>query len=110
MSIVRRMLHTVLASRTLICYLAAPSSGISSKAFDVVLLIHSRGLTVRLCFIADNILDRWAKYMALAIDALALTSMLSLIEGRHEHIVQAIRRLVETESPSGDVQGSRAVN
>jgi len=48
--------------------------------------------------------------MVLAIDASALTSMLSLIEGRHEHIVQAIRRLVETESPSGDVQGSCAVN
>ena len=36
--------------------------------------------------------------------------MRALIERRHEEVVQVIRRLVEIESPSGDVQGSSDVN
>ncbi len=36
--------------------------------------------------------------------------MHTLIARRQDEIVQAIRRLVEVESPSGDVQGSRGVN
>jgi len=48
--------------------------------------------------------------MLAAIDASALTSMQALIERRHEELVQSILRLVEIESPSGDVHGSRAVN
>ena len=49
-------------------------------------------------------------YMGAAIDASLLTRMQTLIERRHEELVPAIRRLVEIESPSGDVQGSRCVN
>ena len=48
--------------------------------------------------------------MSRAIDDFCLTRMRALIERRHEEVVQLIRRLVEIESPSGDVQGSRAVN
>ena len=48
--------------------------------------------------------------MSRAIDDLTLTRMRALIELRHEEVVQLIRRLVEIESPSGDVQGSLAVN
>lgn len=44
-----------------------------------------------------------------AIDASGLTKVRTLIERRHEEVVQAIRRLVEIESPSGDVQGSLAM-
>jgi hypothetical protein len=32
--------------------------------------------------------------------------MRALIERRHEEIVQLIQRLVQIESPSGDVEGS----
>ena len=44
------------------------------------------------------------------IDASELTAVQSLIERGHEETVQTIRRLVEIESPSGDVQGSLRVN
>jgi glutamate carboxypeptidase len=44
-----------------------------------------------------------------AIDTAGLTRVRTLIERRHEEVVQLIRRLVEIESPSGDVQGSLAM-
>jgi glutamate carboxypeptidase len=44
-----------------------------------------------------------------SIHASVLASMRALIERRHEEIVQLIRRLVQIESPSGDVEGSRVV-
>ena len=44
------------------------------------------------------------------LEASALASIRTLVEGRQEHAVEFIRRLVEIESPSGDVDGSRAVN
>jgi glutamate carboxypeptidase len=43
-------------------------------------------------------------------DACVLTSIRSLVEQRQEQAVEFIRRVVEIESPSGDVDGSRAVN
>ena len=45
-----------------------------------------------------------------AIDASGLGRMRALIERRHEEAVGLIRRLVEIESPSADVQGSLEVN
>src|SRR5262249_7538209 len=48
--------------------------------------------------------------MVRAIDASELAQVRALIERRHGEVVEMIRRLVEIESPSGDVQGSRAVN
>jgi glutamate carboxypeptidase len=44
-----------------------------------------------------------------SIHASALSDARALIERRHEEIVQSIRRLVQIESPSGDVEGSRVV-
>jgi glutamate carboxypeptidase len=44
------------------------------------------------------------------LEASVLTSIETLVESRQEHAVEFIRRLVEIESPSGDVEGSRAVN
>ena len=48
--------------------------------------------------------------MITVCDASALTSMRTLIESRHKEVVDMIRRLVEIESASGDIEGSRAVN
>jgi hypothetical protein len=48
--------------------------------------------------------------MSREIDDFSLTRMQALIERRHEEVVQLIRHLVEIESPSGDAQGSLAVN
>lgn len=48
--------------------------------------------------------------MVATIDASILTSTRPLIEQRHAQVVELIRRVVEIESPSGDVQGSLAVN
>ncbi|MBV9959466.1 MAG: hypothetical protein JO360_13660, partial [Acidobacteria bacterium] len=36
-------------------------------------------------------------------------SLLEYFEGRREELLALVRALVETESPSGDVAGSRAV-
>ena len=44
------------------------------------------------------------------LDTAALASIHTLVQRRQEHALQFIRRLVEIESPSGDVGGSRAVN
>ena len=44
------------------------------------------------------------------IDAFGLANVRELIERRHDQVVDVIRRLVEIESPSGDVEGSRAIN
>jgi glutamate carboxypeptidase len=44
------------------------------------------------------------------LETSALTSIRTLVERRQEHAVEFIRRLVEIESPSGDLHGSRAVN
>ena len=44
------------------------------------------------------------------LEASALASIRTLVDGRQEHAVQFIRRLIAIESPSGDVDGSRAVN
>jgi len=44
------------------------------------------------------------------IDSRKLTSLRTSIEARQGEMVSLIRRLVEIESPSGDVQGSRALN
>jgi glutamate carboxypeptidase len=43
-------------------------------------------------------------------EASALASIRTLVDGRQEHAVQFIRRLIAIESPSGDVDGSRAVS
>src|SRR5436190_12723603 len=48
--------------------------------------------------------------MVVVFDASKFTRVRSLIEERHDETVQAISSLVETESPSGDVPGSQAVN
>ena len=45
-----------------------------------------------------------------SLETAVLTSMQALIECRHEQIVQMIHAIVEIESPSGDVAGSRSVN
>jgi glutamate carboxypeptidase len=45
-----------------------------------------------------------------AIDPSGLANLRALNERRHEQVVQMISCLVEIESPSGDVQGSLAVN
>jgi len=44
------------------------------------------------------------------LEASALASIRTFVDGRQEHAVQFIRRLIAIESPSGDVDGSRAVN
>src|SRR4051812_17776298 len=46
----------------------------------------------------------------MSIDVKELPSLRDAVEQRHHEIVSLISQLVETESPSGDVQGSRAVN
>lgn len=45
-----------------------------------------------------------------SLETAVLAGMQALIEHRHEQIVQLIRTIVELESPSGDVAGSRSVN
>jgi glutamate carboxypeptidase len=45
-----------------------------------------------------------------SLETAALAGMQALIERRHEQTVQLIRTIVELESPSGDVAGSRGVN
>ena len=45
-----------------------------------------------------------------SLEASVLASMQALIERRHEQTVQLIRTIVERESPSGDLDGSRSVN
>lgn len=47
--------------------------------------------------------------MARELDADELAAVGAYMAGRQDEIVKLIRRLVEIESPSGDVQGSRAV-
>src|ERR1043166_5205066 len=47
--------------------------------------------------------------MGTTIDAADLTKVCGLIDQRHEETVQTICRLVEIESPSGDVAGSQAI-
>jgi glutamate carboxypeptidase len=42
-------------------------------------------------------------------DPTQLTAMQAFLERRQDEILGSIRRLVETESPSGDIEGSRAV-
>jgi glutamate carboxypeptidase len=48
--------------------------------------------------------------MVLAIDIFGLSNIRALAERRHDEIVKVISRLVQIESPSGDMQGSRAGN
>ncbi len=48
--------------------------------------------------------------MVLAIDIFGLSNIRALTERRHKEVLEIISRLVEIESPSGDMQGSRAVN
>ena len=45
-----------------------------------------------------------------SLEASVLARMRAFVELRHERTVQTIRRLVEVESPSGDAEGSQAVN
>ena len=42
-------------------------------------------------------------------DSIQISDMHAFLAGRQVEILSAIRRLVETESPSGDFEGSRAV-
>src|SRR5688572_13049723 len=42
-------------------------------------------------------------------NATQISDMHAFLAGRQDEILSAIRRLVETESPSGDFDGSRAV-
>jgi len=44
------------------------------------------------------------------LDVSALTNMRTFVARRQEQAVEFIRRLIEIESPSGDLYGSRAVN
>ena len=44
------------------------------------------------------------------VDSKALANLRASVDARRPRIVDAIRRLVEFESPSGDVEGNRAVN
>jgi glutamate carboxypeptidase len=48
--------------------------------------------------------------MVLAIDIFGLSNIRALTEGRHAELVKLISRLVQIESPSGDMQGNRAAN
>jgi glutamate carboxypeptidase len=48
--------------------------------------------------------------MVLAIDIFGLSNIRALTEQRHEEVVKVISRLVQIESPSGDMPGSRAAN
>jgi glutamate carboxypeptidase len=48
--------------------------------------------------------------MVLAIDIFGLSNIRALAERRHEEVVDLISRLVQAESPSGDLAGSRACN
>src|SRR5215467_820386 len=45
-----------------------------------------------------------------SLETAVLAGMQALIERRHEEMVRLIRAIVELESPSGDVVGSRTVN
>src|ERR1041385_1690514 len=46
----------------------------------------------------------------MSVDSQILRRLRAAIEERRGEMVSLIRRLVEIESPSGDVQGSRAIN
>src|SRR5689334_20546511 len=46
----------------------------------------------------------------MTITSSELASIRALVEQRHGEFVKAARRLVEIESPSGDIEGSRAIN
>jgi glutamate carboxypeptidase len=83
MSIVPHMLHGVLASQSLICYLAAP----------------------RTCALPGSKFNP-----PMSIDVKELPSLRNAVGQRHPEMVSLISQLVEIESPSGDVEGSRAVN
>lgn len=48
--------------------------------------------------------------MVLAIDIFGLSNIKALTEQRHDEVVELISRLVQIETPSGDMQGSRAAN
>jgi len=47
--------------------------------------------------------------MTNSIDATKLADVYAFIASRQDEILRLIYKLVETESPSGDVEGSRAV-
>ena len=48
--------------------------------------------------------------MVLAIDIFGLSNIRALTEQRHQQVVEVISRLVQIETPSGDMQGNRAAN
>jgi len=48
--------------------------------------------------------------MVLAIDIIGLSNIKALTEQRHGEVVEVISRLVQIETPSGDIPGSRAAN
>lgn len=104
------MLHIVLASRILICYLPTPCIADCDRSHTRRARSWYRKIDEEL--VAHDIRPSGSlnQSMVATINASLLTSTRALIERRQEQVVELIRRLIEIESPSGDEQGSLAVN
>ncbi len=104
------MLHIVLASRILICYLATPCIADCDRSHTRRARSWYRKIDEELVAYDIRPSGSLNQSMVATINASLLTSTRALIERRQEQVVELIRRLVEIESPSGDEQGSLAVN